>query len=123
MELNFLVGDRIGRSDSGAARVVIVKLPGSEFALPGDPARDFDQTSGAEISPGKFLFPRPDHLHWFAGSLGKTRRFDRGIGRVLSTVARAGIGNDDPNPFGRNSQRLGQITLYSKRTLGTGPDR
>src|ERR1044071_3421944 len=93
-------------SDARTAGVVVVKFPGSEFALLADPARNFDQTARTEISPGKFLFPRPHHLHRFSGGLRKTCRFDRGIGGVFSTVARAGVGNDHTNAFRGNSQCL-----------------
>ena len=62
----FLIFYLIGRPDSGGARVIIVKFPGSNLSVNIHGAFYFDDTCRTEIGPFKFFFTRPDYFHRLA---------------------------------------------------------
>src|SRR5262245_19518086 len=102
MKLNVLVWDVVLEIDPGAARVVVVKLPGRDCAVVLYATLDVNHSCRAKVGPGKFFFTGPDQLHRLIGSLCQTRRFNRSFPRVLAAVTRTSIGHYHPHLLVRN---------------------
>src|SRR5260221_9905692 len=102
MKLNQLIGDVVRSLDSGAAGIVIVKFPSSEFSIGGNSAFDFDHSRGAEIGPSEFFFAGPDNFHRTVCSARQSGGFQSSVAGMFSAVGRASIGNDDANAVFRN---------------------
>src|SRR3954462_1372478 len=59
MKEGSLLGDLVQRSDRGLARVVVVKIPGSQLAVLRHARSDLDHAGRAEIGPRELLFAGP----------------------------------------------------------------
>ena len=87
MSLNVLVGNVVFDLDAGAARVVVVKIPGRDRAVSLNTALNVDHASRAKIRPGEFFFARPNELDGFSGRSRQTRSFDCALAGVLAAIA------------------------------------
>src|SRR6266478_2677366 len=116
------VGDDVGRFDSGRAGVIVVKVPGEEFAVGSDGAFDFDDAGGTEVRPSEFFFAGPDDFDGAACGAGEARGFDGGVAGVLASVGGAGVGDDDADIVFGNAESVGEFAADAEGALRTGPD-
>src|SRR6266849_6532050 len=92
MKLDAPVRYGVGRRNAGSAGIIVVKFPGGERAVTGDATLDFNHAGRAEISPGEFLFARPNHFDGMPGSARQSRGLKCGVGGVLAAVGRPSVG-------------------------------
>src|SRR5262249_54239345 len=76
-----------------------------------------------KIGPRKFLFARPDNLHWLLGSASEPCCFNRRFASVFAAVSRARVRHQDLHAFLRNVKRGGEFFSHSEGALGAGPNR
>src|SRR5262249_36731472 len=71
--------DVIESPHRGLARIVVVKVPGSQLAVLRYPSANVDHAGRAEIGPGELFLTGPDDFHRLAGGFRQSRGFDRRI--------------------------------------------
>src|SRR5712691_1541881 len=91
MVFRSLIRNVVGSLDSGRTRMVVVEFPGSQRAVTGDAAFDFDDTGGTEIRPGEFFLSSPYHFHGTPGGTGQPSSFDGSVAGVLASIGRASV--------------------------------
>src|ERR1700731_2852786 len=111
------VGRGVGRLDSGRAGMIVVKIPGDEFAFGSDSAFDLDNAGRAEVSPSEFFLASPNNLDGTAGSAGETGSLDSGVAGVLAAVGGARVGDDDAHACFGNAESASEFAANSKGTL------
>src|ERR1700693_2945657 len=102
--------------------MVIVKIPGEEFAVNGHGAFHFDDASGAKIGPGEFFFAGPNDFDRAARGARQASGFDGSVAGVLSAVRRAGVGDDHANGVFGNAEDVGEFTADAEGTLRASAD-
>src|ERR1700676_1959078 len=117
MKLGAHVGCGVQRFDSGRAGMIVVKIPGDEFAFGSDGAFDLDDASRAEVSPGEFFLASPNDLDGTAGSAREAGSFDSGVAGVLAAVGRSRVGDDDADICFGNTESVGQFTANTEGPL------
>src|SRR5579885_2452461 len=106
MKLDMPVCDIVGCSNSGTARVVIVKFPRLELAVRRDAAANVNYTRGTEVCPGHLLFARPDDLDRAFRCPRQARGLKRRVCRMLAPVGGAGVRHDHANAVLRKLERI-----------------
>ena len=122
MKFGLLAGNVVHRAEGRRAGIVVVAFPGGEEAVFFSAAGDFDDTSRAKVSPGKFFFARPDEFHRLASRAGEPSRFDCRLARMFAAVARAGVGDDHADVVFGDMESAGEIAADAKGPLRAGPD-
>src|SRR5262245_33749779 len=97
MKLDSLIGNVIERPNRGTAGVVIMKFPCGDGAILANSALDFDDAGRAKVSPGEFLFARPNNLNGLTGRLGEPGGFQWRFRRMLAAITGAHIRSNNAN--------------------------
>src|SRR5262249_20560962 len=117
------VRDPVRGLNGRRARVVVGEVPRRDPAVGVEAGLDFKQSGGTEVGPHEFLGPRPAQAHGTSGLTREPRRVNGALAGVLAAEAAAGVRHDHTDFFGRDVERLGQLTLYIVRTLRARPHR
>src|SRR5262245_27493075 len=75
-----------------------------------------------KVSPRKFFFARPAHMHRFARFFRQARCFNRHFAAVFPAKASARIWNDHAHPLNRNLESTCEAAPDSARLLRASPD-